>query len=147
MLTTRAAKWATRQVGMGRTISEIAVDLRCDWDTINNAVSIYGEALLRADRKRLKTTTALGFDETLFHRQGKYSSKTWCTTIADVGNARLIDLVPSRDFVKVAKWVDNQPKSFKERVIYGILDMSASYAAVFNVMLPNAYQVVDIGFI
>jgi transposase len=31
LLTTRAAKWATVQVGTGRTVSEVAAELSCDW--------------------------------------------------------------------------------------------------------------------
>ena len=38
LLTTRAAKWATRQVGGGRTVSEVADELACDWHTVNDAV-------------------------------------------------------------------------------------------------------------
>jgi transposase len=58
LLTTRAAKWATVQVGTGRTVSEVAAELDCDWHTVNDAVTTYGEALLKADRKRLNQTTA-----------------------------------------------------------------------------------------
>ena len=47
LLTTRAAKWATVQVGTGRTVSEVASELACDWHTVNDAVITYGEA--RAD--------------------------------------------------------------------------------------------------
>jgi transposase len=42
LLTTRAAKWATRQVGYGRTVSEVAGELDCDWHTVNDAVTTYG---------------------------------------------------------------------------------------------------------
>jgi hypothetical protein len=74
-LTTRAAKWATVQVGGGRTVSEVAGELACDWHTVNDAVTTYGGALLEADRKRLNKTTAIGLDETLIvsvvcHRTG-----------------------------------------------------------------------------
>ncbi len=58
LLTTRAAKWATVQVGTGRTVSEVAGELDCDWHTVNDAVTTYGKALLEADRKRLNKTTA-----------------------------------------------------------------------------------------
>ena len=44
LLTTRAAKWATSQVGGGRTVSEVAAELACDWHTVNDAVTTYGEA-------------------------------------------------------------------------------------------------------
>ena len=47
LLTTRAAKWATRQVGDGRTVKEVAPELGCDWHTVNDAVTAYGAALLR----------------------------------------------------------------------------------------------------
>ena len=42
LLTTRAAKWATVQVGGGRTVSEVAAELACDWHTVNDAVTTYG---------------------------------------------------------------------------------------------------------
>jgi len=58
--TTRAAKWATRQVEGGGTVSEVAEELACDWHTVNNAVLTYGEALLAADRKRMNKTSAIG---------------------------------------------------------------------------------------
>jgi len=41
LLTTRAAKWATVQVGGGRTVSEAAAELACDWHTVNDAVVTY----------------------------------------------------------------------------------------------------------
>ena len=44
-LTTRAAKWATKQVGTGRTVSEVAKELGCDWHTVNDTITIYGKAL------------------------------------------------------------------------------------------------------
>ncbi len=54
-----------------------------------------------------------------------------------------IDILPSRNYVDVAAWLDKQPKSWKERIEYGALDMSATYAAVYSVLLPKAAQVVD----
>jgi hypothetical protein len=39
LLTTRAAKWATVQVGGGRTVSEVAAELVGDWHTVNDAVT------------------------------------------------------------------------------------------------------------
>jgi DNA-directed RNA polymerase subunit RPC12/RpoP len=50
LLTTRAAKWATVQVGTGRTVKEVAGELDCDWHTVNDAVTTYGTALLAARR-------------------------------------------------------------------------------------------------
>jgi transposase len=142
LLTTRAAKWATRQVGDGRTVKEVAAELACDWHTVSDAVNLYGEALLAADRKRLNRTSAIGLDETSFVRLAG-SRTDYATTVADVEHHSIIDILPSRNYVEVAAWLDKQPKSWKQRIEYGALDMSATYAAVYSVVLPQAAQVVD----
>ena len=143
LLTTRAAKWATVQVGAGRTVSEVAAELACDWHTVNDAVTTYGEALLAADRKRLNRTTAIGLDETKFVRLGRTSHADYATTVADVEHHQIIDILPTRNFTEVARWLDKQPRGWKERIRFGALDMSATYAAVYSVVLPRADQVVD----
>ena len=143
LLTTRAAKWATRQVGYGRTVDEVAVELGCDWHTVNNAVITYGNALLDADRKRLNATTAIGLDETAFVKLRSKKAKDFATTIADVANKSIIEVLSSRDYIEVAGWINKQPDSWKSRIRYGALDMSATYSAVYSQMLPKALQVVD----
>jgi transposase len=143
LLTTRAAKWATKQVGSGRTVSEVALELDCDWHTVNDAVTTYGSALLAADRKRLSTTIAIGLDETNFVKLGHYRHAEYATTVADVEHHQIIDLLPSREYTEVAAYIDQQPQAWKERIRFGALDMSATYAAVYSVMLPKAAQVVD----
>ena len=143
LLTTRAAKWATVQVGTGRTVSEVAAELDCDWHTVNDAVTTYGEALLAADRKRLNRTTAIGLDETSFVRLGAKGHTDYATTVADVENHQIIDILPSRNYPDVAAWMDKQPQAWKQRIRFGALDMSDAYAAVYAVILPKAAQVVD----
>ena len=136
LLTTRAAKWATVQVGGGRTVSEVAAELACDWHTANEAVCTYGEALLAADRKRLNRTTAIGLDETSFVKLSSRNHTDYATTVADVENG-IIEILPTRKYTDVAGWIDKQPKPWKERIRFGALDMSATYAAVYSVMLPQ----------
>jgi transposase len=143
LLTTRAAKWATVQVGTGRTVLEVANELACDWHTVNDAVTTYGKALLEADRKRLNQTSAIGLDETSFVRLGPKKHASWATTVADVENHQIIDILPSRKYTEVAGWIDAQPDPWKERIRFGALDMSVTYAAVYTVVLPQADQVVD----
>ena len=143
LLTTRAAKWATVQVGMGRTVSEVARELDCDWHTVSAAVSTYGTALLKADRKRLNRTSAIGLDETSFVRTGRHRHTSYATTVADVENHQIIEILPGRNFKDVARWMSEQPVAWKERISYGALDMSNTYAAVYSVVLPRAVQVVD----
>jgi transposase len=142
LLTTRAAKWATVQVGTGRTVSEVAAELDCDWHTVNDAVTTYGRALLAADRRRLNRTVAIGLDETSFVRLGK-AHTSYATTVCDVQHHQIIDILPSRHFVDVAGFLNKQPAAWKDRVVVGALDMSATYAAVYSVILPKAAQVID----
>lgn len=144
MLTNRAARYAVQQVGIhGRTVSDVAKEMCCGWDAVNGAVITYGEVLLAADRKRLKDTSALGLDETNFKRTGKYKHAEYVTTVADVQNGLLIDILPTRKYEKVAEWINDQTETWKARIKYGALDMSNTYAAVYSVMLPDAAQVVD----
>jgi transposase-like protein len=50
-LTTRAAKWATIQVGRhGRSVAEVAADLGCGWHTVMDAVVLYGSVLVATRR-------------------------------------------------------------------------------------------------
>ena len=143
LLTTRAAKWATHQVGQGRTVLEVAKELNCDWHTVNDAVTTYGSALLEADKKRLNRTSAIGLDETSFVKLGTRSHKDYATTVCDVENHQLIEILPTRKYVDVARWINAQGEAWKARIRYGALDMSPTYAAVYSVTLPRAFQVVD----
>jgi transposase len=142
-LSTRCAKWATEQVGRGRAVSDVARELGCDWHTINDAVTTYGEALLEADTKRLRLTTAVGLDETSFVKLRTQRSRQYVTTVADVANHQILEILPTRDFKDVARWVHDQPGSWKGKIEFGALDMSNVYAAVYSVTLPKAQQVVD----
>ena len=141
-LTTRCAKWATEQVGKGRTVSEVAAELHGDWHQVNDAVVVYGEELLELDHKRLNKTTALGLDETSFVKL-ENQQRQFVTTVCDVINNQLIDVLPTRKVADVAGWIDAKPSQWKQRIKYGALDMSNAYAAVFSVTLPKALQVVD----
>ena len=99
-LTDRAGRWATEQVGRhGRTVSEVADDLGCDWHTVNDAVIAYGTALVDDDPDRIGEPTAVGIDETLVRRgsdrgaasRGRPRSSTsepaGCSTSCLVGTA------------------------------------------------------------
>lgn len=142
-LTTRCAKWATVQVGNGRAVSDVARELACDWHTVNDAVITYGEALLEADKKRWTLTTAIGLDETSFVKLKGLKGRHYVTTVADVANHQIIEILPTREMTGVAAWVHSQPASWKGTIKFGALDMSNLYAAVFTVCLPKAKQVVD----
>jgi hypothetical protein len=64
-------------------VNEVAVELGCDWHTINDTVVAYGTALVE-DPERIGEPIALGLDETLFARVGKWRRQAWSTSIVDV---------------------------------------------------------------
>jgi len=67
-ITDRAGRWATVQVGRhGRSVSEVADDLGCNWHTVMDAVTLYGRPLID-DPAQIGQVTAVGLDEVLFGR-------------------------------------------------------------------------------
>ena len=97
LLTSRAARWATRQAGRGRPLKDAAAELGCGWHAVNLAVQRWGRALLDADTERISEVAALGLDEHLMMRRGRFRAKTWGTSIVDVGRGQLLDIVRGRD--------------------------------------------------
>ena len=99
-LTTRAARWSTLQVGRnGRAVSDVARDLGCGWHTVMDAVVIIGEQLIDHP-DRIGAVTALGLDETLFARVGRFRTQSWSTQIVDVRRGQLLDVVPGRTAIR-----------------------------------------------
>lgn len=98
VMTTRAGKWATVQVGRhGRTVAEVADELGSDWHTVNDTVIAYGEALLDDDDERLGAPTAIGMDEVLMVRVGQQRRQQFVTSIVDVRAGKLLDVVEGRE--------------------------------------------------
>jgi transposase len=144
VLTDRAGRWITEQVGrFGRTVNEVAIELDCDWHTVNDAVVAYGEALVDDDPGRIGTPTAVGLDETLFNRTGGYRTQSWSTAIVDVANPRLLDLVEGRDSPPACAWFAARGSGWCERIEWATLDLSGPYRKVFNTMVPDATQIAD----
>jgi len=136
------------QVGrVGRSVNEVAVELGCDWHTVNDAVVAYGEALLAADTDRVGDVDALGLDETLFFREGPRHHKQWCTSVVDVGRpgqqSRLVEVIEGRTAKVVSEWIDARPAAWRKAIRYGVLDMSGPYRKVFNDSLDHVTQVAD----
>ena len=143
-LTSRAAQWATEQVGRrARSVNEVATDLGCDWHTVNDVVVTYGEALLEADADRIKEVTALGLDEVLMVKLGPYHRQHFSTQLVDVRRGQLLDIVPGRSGAGPMAWLAEQGQGFRDRIDYGTLDLSGPYRRVFEVMVPRATLVAD----
>ena len=142
-ITDRAGRWATFQVGRhGRSVAEVAADLACDWHTIMDAVVIFGTPLID-DPNRFGDIDALGLDETLFCRQGRWRTQVWSTQIVDVNRGQLLDVVPGRDSAGSCRWLAARPQVWRDRIRWATLDLSGPYRSVFDTMLPSAVQVAD----
>ena len=144
VLTSRAARWATAQVGRhARSVNEVAMDLGCDWHTVNDTVVAYGEALLEADQDRFGSVTALGLDEVLMVRLGPFHRQCFSTQIVDVRAGQLLDVVPGRGSAEPMGWLAEQGPSFRSGIVFGTLDLSGPYRRVFEVMVPDTTLVAD----
>ena len=142
-LTDRAGRWVTFQVGKhGRTVNEVAQDLGCDWHTVNDAVIAYGSVLVD-DEDRIGDVEALGLDETLFSRVGRWQTQAWSTQIVDVAEGRLLDVVEGRTGVGPASWLAARGEQWCAQIKWATLDLSGPYRSVFDTMLPDAVQVAD----
>ena len=143
LLTSRARRWATRQAGRGRLLTDIAAELGCAWHTVNTSLRRWGQALLAADADRVGAVQALGLDETLFARRGRYRAKTWSTNIVDVGRGQLLDVVPGRTAKAPVRWLLARSEQWRTQIRWATLDLSGPYRAAFDTALPQARQVAD----
>lgn len=125
----------------GRTVSEVARELACDWHTVNDTVLSYGRALLDTETCRVGVVTAVGLDETLFYRVGRWRTQAWATSIVDVDSGTLLDMVPGRDSAGVIPWFQAGDPDWRAQVRYGVL--SGPYRAVYDTALDHVTQVAD----
>ena len=136
--------WATTAVGRdARAVTDVANELGCDWHTVNKAVLAWGEALLAADCDRVGSVEALGLDETLFGREGRWRTRRWCTSIVDVTGGQLLDIVAGRDAQAPIRWLLARLQGWRDGIAWGTLDLSGAYRRSFDVALPQAGQVAD----
>ena len=127
---------------MVRTIEDVAADLGADWHTVNDAVVAYGAPLID-DPDRFGAVCALGLDEVLFARQGKWRTQAWSTSIVDVGAGQLLDVVEGRTAASACEWLAEQPEQWRNGILWAVLDLSGPWRLAFDTMLPDATQVAD----
>ncbi len=142
-MTARAARWATRRVGAGRAIKEIAAELGWVWHTAMAAVQRWGRALLEADASRIDGVTALGLDEILMFRRGRYREQHWGTTIVDARKGKLLDIVAGKSADGATRWIQGRSARWRQQVSWGVMDLSGPYRKAFSDALPKAIQVAD----
>ena len=143
VMTDRAGRWVTEQAGRyRRSINELAVELGCDWHTINDTVIAYGTPLVE-DPDRIGEVEALGVDETLFNRVGRWRTQQWSTSIVDVGGGQLLDVIPGRSAAGACDWLDARDPAWLDGIGYAVLDLSGPWRLAFDTMLPHATQIAD----
>ena len=124
-------------------IQDTAAVLGCDWHTVNASVRRWGQALLDTDPQRISAVSALGLDETLFCRRGRFRTKAWSTSIVDIRRSQLLDVVPGRTAEAPARWLLAQPADWLTEIRWATLDLSGPYRAAFDTAVPHARQVAD----
>lgn len=143
-VTDRAGRWATLQVGQrGRAVSDVAAELGADWHAVNDAVMAYGQALLDADVDRVGQVEALGVDEVLFARLGRWRTQAWSTSIVDVASGQLLDVIEGRSAAGLCQWLTTMGEAWCDAICWAVLDLSGPWRLAFDTMLPDAVQVAD----
>ncbi|MFN8103921.1 MAG: ISL3 family transposase [Acidimicrobiia bacterium] len=143
VMTDRAGRWVTEQVGrFKRSVNDLATELGCDWHTINDTVIAYGTPLVD-DPDRIGDVDALGLDETLFARLGRWHHQMWSTSIVDVGRGQLLDVIPGRSAAGACEWLAQHDQDWLDRIRFAVLDLSGPWRLAFDTMLPHAIQVAD----
>lgn len=143
VMTDRAGRWVTDQVGRcGRPVTDLARELGCDWHTVNDTVVAYGSPLVE-DPERVGTVEALGLDEVLFARLGRWRTQAWSTSIVDVGAGRLLDVIEGRSAATACAWLAARTPAWRAGIRYATLDLSGPWRLTFDTMLPDATQVAD----
>ena len=79
----------------------------------------------------------------MFCKTGRFREQNWATSIVDVRNKTLLDVVPGRGGAESCKWLAARTPAWRERIRWATLDMSGPYRAVFDTMLPDAEQIAD----
>jgi transposase len=124
-------------------VSDVARELGADWHAINDAVMAYGQALLDADVDRVGTVAALGVDEVLFARLGRWRTQMWSTSIVDVSRGQLLDVIEGRTATGLCEWLAAMPDGWRDAICWAVLDLSGPWRSAFDTMLPDAVQVAD----
>lgn len=92
------------------------------------------------DPGRIGPVEALGLDETLFCRRGRWRTRQWCTSIVDVspGQVHLLDVVPGRSAAGPSAWLEAQPPAWRAAIRFGVLDLSGPTARPSRTLFPTS---------
>lgn len=71
---------------------------------MNDVVIAYRTALV-GDPERIGQVTALGLDEVLFVRLGRWRTQMWTTQLVDVRRGQLLDVVADHNATEPIAWL------------------------------------------
>ena len=69
--------------------------------------------------------------------------RLWCTSVVDVGDHQLIDIVAGKTAKSAEAWFRSQPAEWLDGIRWAVLDMSGPYPTAYDRVLPNALHVAD----
>lgn len=149
-LTTRLRHAAGTAVSAAkRVVSEVATSLGLSWPVVHAAFTAQAAALPEP-----ASVEVLGIDETRRGRpryevnpltgKSEQTVGRWHTGFVDItGTQGLLGQTEGRASEDAVAWLEQQPASWRERIRFVAIDMSASYRAAVRTALPNATVVVD----
>ena len=102
----RAGRRVTEQIGrFAWSALELARELGCNWNTVNDAVVAYGETLVDIPG-RFGAVEVLRLDEVIYARRGPFHRQVFSTSITDMGTDRLLDVVPGHSGRGAREWLE-----------------------------------------
>ena len=79
----------------------------------------------------------MGLDATLFRRSGPWRTRRSCTSIVDVAEGQLLDIVGGRGADGPIRWLLDQSQSWRDRIAWGVLNLSGAHRRAFDEALPH----------
>lgn len=88
--------------------------------TVNKETARRGWGAPRCRHRPGSAVEAVGVDESLFAKRGRYRAKQWSISVVDVGNHQLIDIIPGRTAKAVENWFLTLPEEWRKRIRWAV---------------------------
>lgn len=145
VLTDRAAAEVATSIAAstGTAVAAVAARFGVAWGTAWAVFAARAAPAVETAQARLGAPRALGVDETTFLRGRRSFGDRWCTSIVDVGGARLLDVVPGRSSAVITGWITAREHGWTEAIEVTVCDPLRAYARGLREAVPTAALVVD----
>lgn len=130
---------------LGGPVAEVARKLCCDWHTVKDALMAYGIPLVE-DPDRIGEVTALGLDETVFCRRGRWKAQSGAprsSTSRGQGPAHATTRSVAATLPAPSRWLTEQPRPSQGHTRSRVLGLSGPSRKTFDDVLPRTIQVAD----